>query len=70
MAQNTYQLLAIIFGVAAALGQLINILLNLRIRAAQLETEKRIMNQVENTYVRKDVFGAMRRQKTVSAIVE
>jgi len=45
---------AAIVGVVALIGQACNVFLFLRIRVAQLEGEKRVLDEVEKKYVRKD----------------
>lgn len=45
---------AAIVAVVAVVGQALNVFLFLRIRVAQLEGEKRVLDEVEAKYVRKD----------------
>jgi hypothetical protein len=51
-----------ILGGLAIVGQLVNVYLNLRLRNALLEMREQIMKDVEATYVRKDVYDALRHE--------
>lgn len=49
------ELLAAIVAVVALAGQALNALLFLKIRVSQLEGEKRVLDEVDKKYVRKEV---------------
>jgi hypothetical protein len=51
-----------VLGGLAIVGQLVNVYLNLRLRNALLEMREQIMKDVEATYVRKDVYDALRHE--------
>jgi hypothetical protein len=48
------------FAGLAILGQLINLVLNLQLRNAILESERRILEKADERYVHKDVFEMVR----------
>jgi len=52
------ELLAAIVAIVALLGQALNVVLFLRIRVAQLESEKRVLEKVDEKYVLKEVYRA------------
>jgi hypothetical protein len=52
------QVVTALFAGMALLGQLVNVWLNLRIRTGQLEMRQDILEEVDRTYMRKDVYAA------------
>lgn len=48
-------LIAVVVALGGAAAQVLNVWLNLRLRAALLEAEQRILERVDEIYVRKDV---------------
>lgn len=46
--------LAVVVGIVGLLAELVNLYLLARIRVSQLESEQRIMAEVDDKYVRKD----------------
>jgi hypothetical protein len=46
--------LAVVLGIVVAIAEALNVYLFLRIRVSQLEGEKRVLDEVDEKYVRKD----------------
>lgn len=52
------QWVAAIMAALAVGGQAANLVLNLKLRAGQLESEKRVLDEVAKVYMREDVYRA------------
>lgn len=52
------EFVAVGLGIVATVGQVMNYLLHLKLKAAILESEQKTLEKVEERYVRKDTFRA------------